>query len=192
MFKTTCPNCNKKTIFNDSICESCGYNIEVFMKNHNLIPDRLFICPHCGTFDAGENSIRLKCYECGTIYKSTDILRKQYWDNIGQAIINHKSEEYEDFLLKRYVGDTINWDIYNAREDKWNKTQEEHHKYQQQKKTKEETHQDAINIHKCPTCGSTNIHKISTTRKVAGAIGFGLLSKTAKSQFECKNCGYKW
>ncbi|MCF2679789.1 hypothetical protein JQM69_03580 [Faecalicatena contorta] len=48
------------------------------------------------------------------------------------------------------------------------------------------------NIPKCPTCGSTNIRKISTTRKVAGAMGFGFLSKTAKSQFECKNCGYKW
>ena len=48
------------------------------------------------------------------------------------------------------------------------------------------------NIPKCPTCSSTNIRKISTTRKVAGAIGFGLLSKTAKSQFECKDCGYKW
>ena len=45
---------------------------------------------------------------------------------------------------------------------------------------------------KCPTCQSTNIKKISTTSKVMGAIGFGLLSKTAKSQFECKNCGYKW
>lgn len=52
--------------------------------------------------------------------------------------------------------------------------------------------QNSINIPKCPTCSSTNIRKISTTRKVAGAIGFGLLSKTAKSQFECKNCGYKW
>ena len=47
------------------------------------------------------------------------------------------------------------------------------------------------NAPKCPTCGSTNIAKISTTRNVAGAIGFGLLSKTAKSQFECKDCGYK-
>lgn len=48
------------------------------------------------------------------------------------------------------------------------------------------------NLPKCPTCSSTNIKKISTTRKVAGAIGFGLLSKTAKSQFECNDCGYKW
>lgn len=49
-----------------------------------------------------------------------------------------------------------------------------------------------INTPKCPTCSSTNIHKIHASRKLMGAISFGLLSKTAKSQFECKNCGYKW
>ena len=42
------------------------------------------------------------------------------------------------------------------------------------------------NIPKCPTCSSTNIRKISTTRKVVGAIGFGLLSKTAKSHLNAK------
>lgn len=45
---------------------------------------------------------------------------------------------------------------------------------------------------KCPTCGSVNIRKISATSKVVGAIGFGLFSKTAKSQFECLDCKYKW
>lgn len=45
---------------------------------------------------------------------------------------------------------------------------------------------------KCPTCSSTNIHKISASKKLMGAIGFGLFSKTAKSQFQCYNCGYKW
>lgn len=44
----------------------------------------------------------------------------------------------------------------------------------------------------CPTCGSTNIEKISATSKVVGAVAFGLFSKTAKSQFKCKNCGAKW
>ena len=34
--------------------------------------------------------------------------------------------------------------------------------------------------------------KISATSKALGAIGFGLLSKTAKSQFKCNSCGYKW
>ena len=45
---------------------------------------------------------------------------------------------------------------------------------------------------KCPTCGSTNIEKISSFNKAAGAVMFGLFSKTARSQFKCKNCGYKW
>ena len=45
---------------------------------------------------------------------------------------------------------------------------------------------------KCPTCGSTNIKKISTTSKVLGAAMWGLFSKTAHSQFQCGNCGYKW
>lgn len=45
---------------------------------------------------------------------------------------------------------------------------------------------------KCPTCASTNIEKISGADKVVGAALFGLFSKTAHSQFKCKNCGYKW
>ena len=45
---------------------------------------------------------------------------------------------------------------------------------------------------KCITCGSTNIKKISATSKVVGATMFGLFSKTARSQFKCESCGYKW
>ena len=48
------------------------------------------------------------------------------------------------------------------------------------------------NVPKCPTCGSTNIRKISVGAKMGGAAMFGLFSKTAKSQFECGNCKYKW
>ena len=45
---------------------------------------------------------------------------------------------------------------------------------------------------KCPTCGSTNIEKISVGLKIVGAGLFGIFSKTARSQFKCNNCGYKW
>ena len=48
------------------------------------------------------------------------------------------------------------------------------------------------NIPKCPTCGSTNVHKISGVKKALHGYAFGLFSKTARSQFECNNCGYKW
>lgn len=45
---------------------------------------------------------------------------------------------------------------------------------------------------KCPTCGSTRVKRISLTSKAVGAVMFGLFSKTAKSQFECLDCKYKW
>ena len=48
------------------------------------------------------------------------------------------------------------------------------------------------NIPKCPTCQSIRVEKISTLSKAAHGAAFGLLSKTARSQFVCHNCGYKW
>ena len=45
---------------------------------------------------------------------------------------------------------------------------------------------------KCPVCGSPNIHKISATKRVVSGAALGLLSKTARSQWECSNCGNKW
>lgn len=48
------------------------------------------------------------------------------------------------------------------------------------------------NIPKCPTCQSTKIKKISGIKRAAHGYAFGLFSKTARSQFECENCGYKW
>lgn len=51
---------------------------------------------------------------------------------------------------------------------------------------------EIANIPKCPTCQSINIEKISTASKAAGAFAFGIFSTTARSQFKCNNCGYKW
>ena len=45
---------------------------------------------------------------------------------------------------------------------------------------------------KCPHCNSTNIRKIGAGKKLAHGAAFGLFSKTARSQWECRNCGNKW
>lgn len=48
------------------------------------------------------------------------------------------------------------------------------------------------NIPKCPTCNSTNIEKISFTKKAIGGVMFGLLSSNIRNTMHCKNCGAKW
>ena len=47
-------------------------------------------------------------------------------------------------------------------------------------------------VPKCPTCGSEKIHKLSAGARGVSLGLFGLASKTARSQFVCDNCGYKW
>jgi uncharacterized Zn finger protein len=48
------------------------------------------------------------------------------------------------------------------------------------------------NIPKCPTCGSTNVEKISTAQKAFGFALVGLFSSNLGKTMHCKNCGYKW
>lgn len=47
---------------------------------------------------------------------------------------------------------------------------------------------------RCPTCGCTNVRRISTTERAVNAGLFGLLGNKRMYQFECMNpnCKYKW
>lgn len=48
------------------------------------------------------------------------------------------------------------------------------------------------NTPKCPTCGSTNIQKISGTKRWLSAGLFGLASSDVGKSMVCKSCGFKW
>lgn len=62
--------------------------------------------------------------------------------------------------------------------------------YEQQESTKQI--QEEKNIPKCPTCGSTNIEKISVGKKIGGSMLFGLFSSDVRNTMHCKDCGDKW
>lgn len=47
-------------------------------------------------------------------------------------------------------------------------------------------------VPKCPTCGSTNVEKISTAQKAIGFALVGLFSSNFGKTMHCKDCGYKW
>ena len=47
-------------------------------------------------------------------------------------------------------------------------------------------------IPKCPTCGSIDIRKISTTSKAVSAGLFGIFSPKIRKQFHCNSCKYEW
>ena len=51
---------------------------------------------------------------------------------------------------------------------------------------------EAQNTPKCPTCQSTNIHKIGELERGASIFVFGLFSKKINKSFKCNSCGYTW
>ena len=54
------------------------------------------------------------------------------------------------------------------------------------------SHPTPQNVPKCPTCGSTNVEKISTAQKAFGFALVGLFSSNLGKTMHCKNCGFKW
>lgn len=59
-------------------------------------------------------------------------------------------------------------------------------------KQQESSKVEEDNRPKCPTCGSTNIEKISLGKKAVGGALFGLFSSNVRKSMHCKSCGYKW
>lgn len=133
-----------------------------------------------------------RCLVCGELVKATrtkyelthyiDIANERYGnDNRYIDVILEEIKQNPLFSEKKYRA--AKQKIKEENDAQW---RERIIKNTEQKST------EAQYVPKCPTCGSANIEKISTTSKVVGATMFGLLSKTARSQFKCKNCGYKW
>ena len=127
-------------------------------------------CKICGFVD-GEGNIDI-CPIC----KSTD------WEDADLIALKEISND-TDFLeamIELKKNDPIEYQL-KISQFKANLQQQESNK-----KVEED------NTLRCPTCNSTKVKKISATSKVVGASMFGLFSKTARSQFKCEQCGYKW
>lgn len=125
------------------------------------------ICPKCAWFKA-----RIKCEFCNYQMLPTETSLSesmQLTDKQKEELINH----YIETLIK---------DTYDP-------------------KAKEEREKNEIpvfanyipdNRPKCPTCGSNNISKISTTKRLITTGLFGLASSDIGKTMKCNKCGYKW
>ena len=45
---------------------------------------------------------------------------------------------------------------------------------------------------KCPTCGSTNVRRVTSIDKVTNIALFGLFGNKRTKQFHCDDCNYEW
>lgn len=52
--------------------------------------------------------------------------------------------------------------------------------------------QESSNIPKCPTCGSTNIKRITGTERAVSILGLGVFSKKINKSYKCVKCKSTW
>lgn len=161
----------------------------------------IMYCKKCGRIiitnrSKNEQRTILPCDCChSNMYEVPENIYDDELDVIG------KNSELRKLITDKFIKSSPEFDeqLFNSRDEILAK---ENAKYDQAMKIGNAIRQGADpktvfqtggqNIPKCPTCGSSNIKKISTASKIAGATMFGLFSRTAKSQFKCENCGYKW
>lgn len=154
-------------------------------------------CARCGSTLIGKYPKMTICTSCaeGTTIEShiTSLYRSK-----------HPKSYYEGLSMQKY-GTTEMWkeifiDIELSREPTFSQEKYQRNIARQTKRmdmgniplNQHNTQLDKTNIPKCPTCQSTNIKKISALKRETHGFLFGIFSKTATSQFECENCGYKW
>lgn len=190
MSKIICPECGKVISSYADSCPDCGFPVEKYLKeNHLDIINKVCICPKCamiyggyGDDDTNTKPLNIKCRFCNcalicTDYTSEFLMEKAHKEyNLG-IIID---------VAKEYGNNQFSEEAYQHRLDVIKKENAEI-----DRSLKQRTHSYSSIPH-CPTCNSTNIKRISTASKAVGVGLFGLFSKTARSQFECKDCGYKW
>ena len=141
----------------------------------------LIKCPECGKEISDKSD---KCIHCGFPLRSTPFLQEningKYYD-INFLTDKNISQAKKITMLRELTN--YEMDLMDAK-----KIVLKYHPTQQHESSKPKED----NTLRCPTCNSTKVKKISATSKVVGASMFGLFSKTARSQFKCEQCGYKW
>lgn len=130
-------------------------------------------CPKCGKIT---NVNKEQCLFCGYQMNETQYTFKEYLNN---------TVDIKQKIKEEYIDNSPEFDEELAK-----KREKENEKVLRSTESCVST--QSKNIPKCPTCGSTNVNKISTTKKATGFLAVGVFSSNLGKTMECKNCGYKW
>lgn len=184
-----CPECGTEVSQHTDKCVKCGFPIKDFITEHCFTDfEKTFVCPKCGDHESyyefsPNNPKHITCEFCGTPYIQTNLTADEY-TKLNFQEFKKGNEDFEADIAKQYGNGEFDQEAYNGRKEI----------IAQRVKEREmrKTQLQASNQPKCPTCGSTDLKKITATQKASNAVLFGLFGNKRKKQFHCNNCGYEW
>lgn len=143
------------------------------------------------------------CKKCGRIVQEEYGSSEQKCDYCNNSLLSvpdkflgGKSKlfikkELKDQFINDYIKSSPEFNQYlfeHREEDMFNKRMSDRAKLAHGASILEEKSR----VPKCPTCGSTNIRKMSGIERGASIAAFGIFSKKINKTFRCGNCGYTW
>lgn len=137
-----------------------------------------FVCKECGYVYEGEIAPN-PCPVC----KSTNTLIDEDMDILQQL---RCSQNLIDAMIKLRDNDIIEYEL------KMSQFRTQYEQQQSLKQAQGKQSDESDNRPKCPTCGSTNIEKISVGKKLSGGFLFGIFSSDVRNTMHCRDCGAKW
>ena len=166
---------------NVKFCANCSEN-----KN-SLMAD---ISPQFEKFYAGftvcfkQDSLKndTKCPMCGKEGLIDSGITENDLNDIG--LVSNYNRQLLESMIKLHNEDIIEYELKMS----------QFRNQLEQKRANERARrqQQTQNMPKCPTCGSTNIEKISVGKKIGGSFLFGIFSSDVRNTMHCKDCGVKW
>ena len=184
-------------------CEKClgnGYKTKIIKtSNGHELPLKKYVV-YNGFISMGTSKLPItNCPECNTLLQTLHITQDE-WLIIQETSVD---PEFVFALDKLKQDDIIEFNVKMAQfkqtAEAIKQTKELQQQSQQITTTQSTTAsstssstKSTTNIPKCPTCGSTNVRKISATKRWVGVGLFGLASSDATHTMQCNDCGAKW
>lgn len=164
----------------------------------------LLFCNKCGNVSSSDNNeIGDRCWSCnvGKFIGTGIDDPKSYAEVIEEYKKTHNGdypsiEESNEMLREKYFYGKLDSDVTKtatAERKYWESPEgiEEQNRITDRWYAKQNAQKFSTGP-KCPTCGSTNIRKISTGERMVSVGILGLFSKKINKSFKCNSCGYTW
>jgi conserved domain protein len=160
------------------ICPQCGY------INFYVNPSKFPICESCGY----EDPIIMTTEEMREFESSLNLPETESKNDKVKPVVSTADLQSHEALREKYVypSEHFSKKAYN---DMLEYDRKERKRLQEFWDTAGRSEQSKP---KCPTCGSTDLRKVSVGAKTVSVGLFGIFSQKVKKTWHCNSCGYEW
>lgn len=160
------------------ICPQCGY------INFYVNPSKFPICESCGY----EDPIIMTMEEMREFESSLNLPETESKNNKVKPVVSTADLQSHEALREKYVYSSEHFSK-KAYNDMLEYDRKERKRLQEYWDTAGRSEQPKP---KCPTCGSTDLRKVSVGAKAVSVGLFGIFSQKVKKTWHCNSCGYEW